>query len=101
MAGGLRQRNLSATDLLWWQDSDASRISSLNQPLQVACATALWRSWALLDAQLAQQSGLSPFCSKHSVVAGRATAIAADSRSYAIQGLINKSGRSEIKILNQ
>ena len=32
-------------------------------------------------AQLDAQSGLQPRCSKHSVVAGRATAIAADSRS--------------------
>ena len=48
------------------------RSSSLNPPLRVACVR--------LDAQQSQQSGFPPSCSMHSVVAGRATAIASDLR---------------------
>ena len=69
-AGG-RQHNASAADSLRWPDSGAKQLS------EPATAGGLRRPCARLDAQ----SGLQPRCSKHSVVAGRATTIAADSKS--------------------
>ena len=54
---------------------------SVQQLTEPATAGGQWRPCARLNAQQAQQSSLPPFCSKHSVVAGRATAITADSRS--------------------
>ena len=71
-AGG-SQRNSSAADSLRRPDSGAPHSSSLNQPLLVASDR--------LDAQRGQQSGLPLSCSKHSVVAGWATAITAALRS--------------------
>ena len=75
-AGG-RQHNTSAADSLRWLDSGALCSSSLNQPLLLASggpARAAGRAGGTVEWPPA-------FCSKHSVVAGRATAIPLDSRS--------------------
>ena len=68
------QHKASAADS--WQDSGGEWCSG-QQLSEPATADGLLLPCALLDAQ----SGLPHFYSKHSVVAGRATAITADSRS--------------------
>ena len=70
-----------------WFPAVSRQWCSTQQLTEPATAGGLLRPCALLDSH-AQQSGLPPFYSKHSVVAGLATAIAADSRSLHSQHLV-------------